>query len=154
MGGWNKLFHNRYRERNELRICLEETFFYQMKKRKKLRNLCHLRNLLMVALADGNLSRSEREFLEIKAVKYQISPDRLSRMLSDPDKVKTIFPKDLGERLQMLYDLAEMTLIDHVTTPEEIAICREIAAKMDVIPESIDQILKDLEKRVAFVDVR
>ena len=103
----------------------------------------------MVALADGNLSQTEKEFLEEKADVYNVSPGKLRALHRNPDKIKMIFPPDLGERLQLLYELAEMALIDHVTSPEEIETCRSIATKMDIIPESVDQILRDLEKRVS-----
>ncbi len=103
----------------------------------------------MVAMADGNLTQKEKEFLEEKAGIYNISSEKLREMRRNPDKIKMIFPQDLGDRLQLLYELAEMALIDHVTSPEEIETCRSIATKMDIIPESVDQILRDLGKRTS-----
>lgn len=101
----------------------------------------------MVALADGNMTLKEKAFLEEKAEAYNISPGKLRAMHKKPDKIKMIFPHDLGDKLQLLYELAEMALIDHVTSPEEIETCRSIATKMDIIPESVDQILRDLLKK-------
>ena len=117
------------------------------RKMKKLRNKFLLKSLLLIALSNEKLSIGEKKFLQGKAVKFNLTEKDLRKIVSHPEKLKAIIPDDLGERIDMLYELVSMVLRDGIITPEELNICHAIAEKLEVIPNCIEQIIKDLERK-------
>lgn len=111
---------------------------------KKLRNKCHLRNLLLVALSDGKLDTAEAVFLTNKAAEMGIEDSIMGQILKQRKRTRLIFPENLGARISLLYDLVCMMLADGLVDERELETCREIANKMNILPSVVDSILKDL----------
>lgn len=114
---------------------------------KKLRNKCHLRNLLLVAICDGNLDPAEDAFLRKKAKELGFKAETLEKMLKNPKAPKIYFPEKIGSRITLLYDLICMMLADGLIHTSELEKCREIANKMNLLPSVVDAILKDIQRK-------
>lgn len=133
-------------------VFIINRIFMRMKNSDKLRKICQIRNLLRVAKADGRFSDEEKAFIEEKAKRYKLSFRQLSK-IEKPGAVENIFPKELGEKMQYLYELAELALLDKFLHESEIMICRTVAVKMGIIPEAVDQIIKDLKRNHFYLKV-
>jgi uncharacterized tellurite resistance protein B-like protein len=119
------------------------------KKIKKLKQKSLLKNLLLVALADGKLEKEEIGFIRKKAREYHISDEIVENVMADHENVRNVFPEALGEKIELLYDMVEMMLQDGYIAEEEMNLCRRIAEKMEIFPDSVYQIMKDIGKNHA-----
>lgn len=123
-----------------------------MKNSDKLRKICQLRNLIRIARADGRFSDDEKAFIEEKAKRYKLSFRQIKKIEKN-SSVENVYPRELGEKMQFLYEMAELALLDNFLHEREIKICRAVAVKMGIIPEAVDQIIKDLKRNHFYLRV-
>ena len=86
--------------------------------------LGQLKNLVMLAAADGHLTDSEMAVLLAVASRENISPDDFNRVIEDPDSVTIDLPEDEDTKLAYLRDMVAMMMIDGELNEQEMAICK------------------------------
>ncbi len=74
--------------------------------------LGQLKNLVMLAAADGRLTDSELAVLLAVASRENISPDEFNRVIEDPDRVTIDVPEDEDTKLAYLRDMVAMMMVD------------------------------------------
>ncbi|MFN6945593.1 MAG: hypothetical protein ACK4ND_11645 [Cytophagaceae bacterium] len=113
---------------------------------KKTRRLSHIKNLLMVALADGPLNRLEEAFIKARAGSLNLSKKEIEEVLSNPNDIKSCAPLKLGNKILQMYDMIHMMLMDNVMHKNELDTCKEIAAGMNLMEDVVYNIARDVIK--------
>ena len=104
--------------------------------------LQHLKNLVMIAMADGVLDPMEREFILEKASQLEISKKELGKIIKDAEEVKNSLYKNTLDREEQLADAALMTVIDGNIHENEVKVIRDLGKILDFTDEYIDEILQ------------
>ena len=84
---------------------------------KDQQRLGQLKNLVMLAAADGKVTDSELAVLVAVASREDITPDEFNRVIEDPDSVTIDLPEDEDTKLAYLRDMVAMMMV-------ELAICK------------------------------
>lgn len=105
-------------------------YFYFVKMEPKKENmkdkqrLGQLKNLVMLASADENVTDSEMAVLIAVASREDITPEEFNKVMDDPDSVKIELPEDEETKLAYLRDMVAMMMIDGELDEHEMAICK------------------------------
>ena len=83
-----------------------------------------LKNLVMLASADENVTDSEMAVLIAVASREDITPEEFNKVMDDPDSVKIELPEDEETKLAYLRDMVAMMMIDGELDEQELAICK------------------------------
>ena len=105
-------------------------YFYFVKMEPKKENmkdkqrLGQLKNLVMLASADENVTDSEMAVMIAVASREDITPEEFNKVMDDPDSVKIELPEDEETKLAYLRDMVAMMMIDGELDEHEMAICK------------------------------
>ena len=94
----------------------------------KSRNKGHFSAIVRVAIADGAMSKEEKDFLDKLAVRLEIIPSEYEEILENPKKYPINPPYLHVHRLERLYDLSRMVYADHVLGAKQ----KEILSKFTI----------------------
>ena len=107
----------------------------------KSRNKGHFSAIVRVAIADGDLSREEKEFLDKLAVRLEISAAEYEEILENPLKYPINAPYLHIQRLERLYDLSRMVYADHILGPKQKEILTKFALALGFTPGNVSFIV-------------
>ena len=100
--------------------------------------LGQLKNLVMLAAADGRLTDSEMAVLVAVASRENITPEQFNEVIDDPDSVTITLPEDEDTKLAYMRDMVAMMMIDGELNEEEMAICKIYAMALGYRGSIID----------------
>ena len=100
--------------------------------------LGQLKNLVMLAAADGHLTDSELAVLLDVASRENITPDEFNKVIDDPDSVNINLPEDEDTKLAYLRDMVAMMMIDGELEEQELAICKIYALALGYRSSIVD----------------
>ena len=92
--------------------------------KKDQQRLGQLKNLVMLAAADGHLTDSEMAVLLAVASRENLTPEEFNKVIDDPDSVNIELPEDEDTKLAYLRDMVAMMMIDGELDEHELAICK------------------------------
>ena len=91
---------------------------------KDQQRLGQLKNLVMLATADGRFTDSELAVLLAVASRENITPEEFNRVMEDPDSITIDLPDDEDTKLAYLRDMVAMMMVDGELDEQELAICK------------------------------
>lgn len=110
----------------------------------------HMRNLIEIAAADGNLGVEEQRLLEYAAIRNNISREQLKEIQTNTSAVRFEAPKGSRDKFFQLYDLVHMMTVDKTIHTEELRLCEIFAIQFgypkEVVREMIERIRQNIEK--------
>jgi uncharacterized tellurite resistance protein B-like protein len=109
-------------------------------KRKK----SHLKNLFLIAMADGKLANDEFDLMLNIANTMYLNGSVVQNVIHFPDDIAFYIPQHDREKLDQIYDCVCMALVDGEINDREVSMCKLIAAKLGYRPVIVDQIIKDI----------
>ena len=98
--------------------------------------------LVKMAKVDGQVSGSEKMFLNLMARKLNISLSDFDEIFKDAEKYNYIPPTNQEERFIMFYRVIQMMKMDLSVDLEEIKFCKELGQKLSIHLDKIDEIIK------------
>jgi uncharacterized tellurite resistance protein B-like protein len=101
------------------------------------RNKSHFASIYRVAIADGDLSTEEKEFLDKLAIRLEISEAEYQEIIANPTKYPVNPPYLHTQRLERLYDLSRMVYADHILGPKQKAILVRFALALGFTPGNV-----------------
>ena len=101
---------------------------FESKKTKQLKN--HIKNLVALSSADGNIDDSEKEILIRIGTKKGLKRIEIQRIIDNPGDVSYLPAATDDERFEQIYDLVELMLADGVAEDNELHFCVEMAEKL------------------------
>lgn len=112
----------------------------------------HMRNLIEIAVADGNFGSEELRLLEHAARRNNISKSQLKAIQADASSVRFEVPHSKEEKFFQLYDLVHMMSVDKNIHSEELRLCEIFALKFgyrkEVVKEMIEMIRQNIDEWV------
>lgn len=122
--------------------------FNLFKSNEEKARMCHIKNLLMVAMADGKIVENEKLAIAAICTREGITPNELETVMKS--KVKFVAPKDEDTKLKHLSDLVTLMMCDGDIDDKEYAICKWVAEKYgyrhEIIDAVINKIIEELKK--------
>lgn len=112
---------------------------YDKKKRRS-----HFKNLFAVAWVDGEVSRAEMDLIIGLAEKFQMTTPEVTKIIRNPESVSHHLPKKPGERMEHLYDLVTVMLIDGRIDERELILCKSLAARLGFKEEILDSLIREM----------
>jgi uncharacterized tellurite resistance protein B-like protein len=110
----------------------------------------HMRNLIEIAAADGNLASEEQRLLEYAAIRNNISKEQLKEIQANASTVRFIAPANKRDKFYQLYELVHMMSVDKSIHTEELRLCEIFALQFgyrrEIVREMIELIQKNIEK--------
>ena len=110
----------------------------------------HFKNLVMMALADGELAENERKLLADIGARIGLSQDEVTEVLSKPQKIKLKVPSSKEKKISQMVDLVAMMMIDGNVDSKEIMLAMALAKEMGLDPAIVkviaDRLLEALKQ--------
>ncbi len=111
---------------------------------KNHQRLGQLKNLVMLAAADGRFTDSELAVLLAVASREHISPEDFNKVIDDPDSVNIVLPEDEDTKLNYLRDMVALMMIDGDLDEQELAICKVYAIALGYNSKIVDGMIADI----------
>jgi len=104
----------------------------------------HLRNLLVMALADGSLGEREVNFVSQRCVEMGLGEAELNQAVrfALEDNASLKFPNDPEEQEALLIDMIRMMAADGVLDESEKRLFAFAAAKLNFDPAKLDSLIR------------
>jgi len=110
----------------------------------------HMRNLIEIASADGNLAGEEQRLLEYVAIRNNISREQLKEIQANASNVRFKIPINKRDKFYQLYELVHMMSVDKSIHAEELRLCEIFALQFgyrrEIVREMIELIRTNIEK--------
>ncbi|WP_306352027.1 hypothetical protein [Flavobacterium sp. '19STA2R22 D10 B1'] len=100
----------------------------------------HFLRLYQIALSDDNFGVLELQMLYHFADERGVPKSEMEKLLLNPTQHESIIPNDITERINYLYDLTRMILVDDIVTEDEKNALKKYCKKFDFLEENIDDI--------------
>ena len=100
--------------------------------------LGQLKNLVMLAAADGNFTDSELAVLLAVASRENITPEEFDKIIDNPESVTIDLPTDEDTKLDYLRDMVALMMIDGELDEQEMAMCKVYAMTLGYRSSIVD----------------
>ncbi|MBT8260046.1 MAG: TerB family tellurite resistance protein [Bacteroidia bacterium] len=94
------------------------------------RNKDHFASIVRVAISDGEISKDEQEFLNRLADKLNISKEDYKKIIKDYESHPINPPVSYDHRLERLFDLARMVMVDNIRSVHEVKLLRKFSVAL------------------------
>ena len=108
----------------------------------------HIRNLIEIAAADGNLGVEEQRLLQLAAIRNYITDAELKDIQANPSKVPFKIPGNKHDRFRKLYDLVHMMSVDKDIHTEELRLCEIFAVRFGYRKESVREMINMIKENI------
>jgi len=105
------------------------------------RNRSHIKNLIEIALADGNIDADELTLIRDIALKFDLTESDIEEIRKNPEKVKFTPPSSEKLKIEQLNQLVKIMMADKKIEESEVKICRMLAIKLNLAPKIIDDLI-------------
>lgn len=106
--------------------------------------LCNIKNLIVLAMADGTVHPNELALIATIAERDDISEDRVRNILAGKEKVEFTVPEDDETKLIYLKDMVYVMMVDGEIDDKELAWCKIVADQFGFRQEVIDALILDI----------
>lgn len=126
--------------------------------RKSKERKSRFRQLVDMAMADGELDPAEQNLLETVAIGLDFTPQEVEKIMARPDRVAFQPPQSLDERLLQLMEVVDMMRADDEVKHAEEAFALSMSGKLGIPPRKapalIAHILGSIEQQRDWMQVR
>ncbi|NMM49265.1 tellurite resistance TerB family protein [Marinigracilibium pacificum] len=105
----------------------------------------HLRNLILVALVDGEIASREYSLLKRLSEHFGIKDSEFQELIENPHIGEFVVPKNYEDKMLQILDLITIMVADDKIESSEKDLCRSIALKLNINPKVIDDIILNIE---------
>jgi uncharacterized tellurite resistance protein B-like protein len=104
----------------------------------------HFANLCQLALADALVTKDELEYLTRLCRHYGLDEKDLNYIMDNAFTIPFISPEKPIRRLEQMYDLVRMVLIDDSIDERKVKLCVEVAEKLGFKAHIVGDLIKAL----------
>ncbi len=115
----------------------------------KKKRISHVRNLVSLAYTDGVMSPEEQEIILQIAERSGMTQEELDFVMEKPDEIKFYVPRKTSDRIEEIYDMVTLMMIDGGISDQEMLLCKLVAEKMHFDPVVIDVMIDDIVDMIA-----
>ena len=109
-----------------------------MNNAQEQQRLGQLKNLVMLAAADGKVTDSELAVLLAVASRENISPEEFNNVIENPDSISITLPEDEDTKLAYLRDMVALMMVDGELDEQELTICKLYAIALGYRSSIVD----------------
>lgn len=109
----------------------------------------HMKNLIEMAVVDGNFDLIEYDLLKKIAKRNNISEAQIKTIRDNPTGIAFELPSDKLERFAQFYDLVHMMTVDKSIHDEEMKLCHLFAVKFGYSRDRAPEIIKSIQGNIA-----
>ncbi len=103
--------------------------------------LTHFRNLCAVLIADGEISNAEADLLMALGNRWGLNQPEMDSIMVAPGKMQYAVSADPGTRMEQLYEIVTMMLIDGVIHPNEMRLCKSMAKVLSFPDRTVESLV-------------
>ena len=107
-----------------------------------------MKNLIEMAVIDGNFDLIEYDLLKKIAQRNNISESHLKSIHENPGSVQFELPDDKYEKFSQFYDLIHMMMVDSTVHQEEMKLCNLFAVKFGYSREKAGEIITSIQGNI------
>jgi hypothetical protein len=104
----------------------------------------HFAHLCQLALADAFVTKDELEYLTRLYTSYGLSQEEFNAIMEDAFTIPFAAPEKTMHKLEQLYDLVRMVLIDESIDERKVKLCVEVAQKLGFQVHIVGDLIKAL----------
>ncbi len=108
---------------------------------EKNKHKSYIKNLLEVAIVDGDLDKSELELVISTASKFDISKKTVLEIKDNPGTITFNPPSSYSAKIKLVEDLVKIMMADKIVEEKEVRICKEFALKLKISTVIVDDII-------------
>lgn len=112
----------------------------------------HIRNLMVLAGADGQLHDMELDFIRRTGIRMGLKERHLDKLIEEGVPTSYVLPEQYDQKLSTLHDIVAVTLADGVIDENEHILCKSMAISLQFKPEVIDMLLEVFENELPSVE--
>lgn len=112
--------------------------------RNKEAKLSHLKNLVVLSMADGKVDKSELAAIAAICSREGLTEDDFRKCLNNPQSIDFVPPKDNITRVRYLKDMVLLMMSDGNVDENELLVCKLTAEALGFKHEVIDAMLFDI----------
>lgn len=112
----------------------------------------YLKQLIKVAMSDGNIDDKENVFINKIASKFDLSDADIKEIKHNLPDIKFREPQNAKLRFQMVFDLVWIMLIDGNIDVNEVHICSRVAMKMGYEPQIVEDLVNAIKNNLVGAD--
>lgn len=106
------------------------------------RKKSHLKNLIELALADGNMDDVELRLLKDIAARLDMTMEDIEDIRKYPEHIKFTPPSSDKAKVKQISDLVKMMIADRKIEPNEVKLCKSLAIKLNLAPNIVDDLIE------------
>jgi len=126
--------------------------------RKTKEKKSRFKQLVDMAMADGELDPAEQDLLEAVADGLGLDPDEFANILHHPEKVEFRPPVELDDRLIQYAEIVDMMRADDIIKPEEQAFAIRVSGRLGIpparAPRLIELVMEAFDEQVDWITLR
>ncbi len=107
---------------------------------KHKQEIGHFASIVKLAEDDGIITKDEQKLLDRTARKLNISEEEYTKILKNPEKFPINPPVNYNERIERLYRLAKMVLVDGKIDLHEVKLMRKIAIGLHFSEDNTEKV--------------
>jgi Tellurite resistance protein TerB. len=117
---------------------------YQLDNAETKAKKSHVKNLFLVALADGRLENIEFDFILHVADNLYLDRQTVREIHGNLNDISFFIPTHEKQRLDQIYDLVSLALVDGELNDQEILVCKNIAIQFGYRPVVVELMIKSI----------
>ena len=106
----------------------------------------HIKNLLALAKADGNMHPKEEALLYKIGKRYALKDRQVKDLIENDEKFELKVPDNHDDKMNLLYDLILMVYADGVVDDHEVAFCEEAVERFGMKKELVGWLLAEFDR--------
>jgi uncharacterized tellurite resistance protein B-like protein len=110
----------------------------------KKKRLSHIKNLVALAASDGEIDNNELNLIFKIGARVGLSRDELLRIIQRPSSIDFKAPDYFRERIEQLYDMVLIMMIDGEIHENEVALCKLTAMRLGFRHQIIDKMIMEV----------
>lgn len=108
------------------------------------KQLGQIKNLIMLALADGTADEKELALIAAVASRENLTEEQLNNLIENPDTVHVELPEDEDSKKRYLTDMVALMMADGVMDDNEMAMCKLYAITLGFDSSIVESLILDL----------
>ena len=112
------------------------------------KRLGQVKNLIMLALADGKATESELALIASIASREELTQEQLDHLIVHPDTVHIELPENDEQKLQYIQDMVALMMIDGDLDDNELAMCKIYAIMLGYESSIVEKMVLDIAEKL------
>ena len=120
------------------------SLFNVFQKNEKAKNLSHIKNLIEVAISDGELDERELDLIITIAGKFDITRDEVISLKEKHSEITFTPPSSYSAKVKLMEDLVQVLLADKKIEEDEIKVCKDFAIRLNLNIVVVDDLINSM----------